>query len=166
MEKWCTLNKYPMYYFSTLGNVRHIYSIKNRKIIKDKKGYCNITIRHNNKMHKIYIHKIIALLNIPNPDNLPQVNHKDGNKQNNSIDNLEWCTAKQNIQHAHATGIVNVCKGSNQHMAKITEEQVNIIRTEIVNGKKQKDIAKYFNVSPSLICNINKGRTWKHVKKP
>lgn len=73
-------------------------------------GYLTITIRHEETKETITlsVHRLVALAWIPNPDDKPQVNHKDGKKQNNSVANLEWCTAQQNSQHAWETGLVRM----------------------------------------------------------
>lgn len=65
-------------------------------------GYCRFAV----KKKKYRLHRALALAFIPNPLNLPQVNHKDGNKLNNSLDNLEWCSAQGNIQHAYDKGLM------------------------------------------------------------
>lgn len=66
---------------------------------KDKAGYLRVTLCEKGKQHRIAVHRLVAMKYIPNPQNLPQVNHKDGNKQNNSVENLEWCDARGNQQH-------------------------------------------------------------------
>ena len=61
----------------------------------------------------LYIHRAIALAFIPNPENKPCINHKDGNKLNNSIDNLEWCTHQENMIHAGKTGLLYISRKTN-----------------------------------------------------
>lgn len=68
-------------------------------------GYFRIQIWKNNKCKFVSWHRVVAETFIPNPNNLPCVNHKDGNKQNNSVDNLEWCSQSENIKHAWETGL-------------------------------------------------------------
>ena len=96
------------YYVSSWGRVKSLKFGKER-ILKPNligKGYPAVHISYFNKKQKCQIiHKLVAMAFIPNPDNKPQVNHKDGNKLNNHIDNLEWTTIKENIQHAYDTGL-------------------------------------------------------------
>ena len=69
------------------------------------KGYYVISLVKNKIKKQLRIHRLVAQAFIPNPDNLPQVNHKDGNKQNNCVDNLEWCTGKHNIKESWRLGL-------------------------------------------------------------
>ena len=69
-------------------------------------GYLQIKVCFENKSKSKYIHRLVAEAFLENPDNLPFVNHKDGNKKNNSVENLEWCTHKDNIAHAFSTGLL------------------------------------------------------------
>jgi hypothetical protein len=68
-------------------------------------GYFRIAIRINDKIKTIRVHRLVAEAFLPNPDNKPQVNHKDGNKLNNHVSNLEWSTSKENLQHAWENGM-------------------------------------------------------------
>ena len=77
------------------------------KTFPDNKGYHRIRVTIERKKVSFKLHRQVALLFIPNPDNLPQVNHKDGNKNNNAVSNLEWCTNKQNAHHAIENGLWN-----------------------------------------------------------
>lgn len=85
------------------------YYLRKGKILKqtiNSKGYSCVTIKYLDGSQKVItVHQLIAKTFIPNPDNKPQINHIDGNKQNNNINNLEWCTAKENIIHAYKTGL-------------------------------------------------------------
>lgn len=86
-----------------------VYSLKTRKFLKfhDRKGYLGFAISVNNKRKDLALHRMLAETFIPNPNNLPQVNHKDGNKQNNDLLNLEWCTCSYNVQHAYDNGLAH-----------------------------------------------------------
>ena len=86
-----------------------IYSSKHKKFLTpdvEKLGYHQVTLfDENGRKNRIKVHRLVAMTYIENPDNLPQVNHKDGDKSNNSVSNLEWCTAYQNNKHARDNGL-------------------------------------------------------------
>ena len=71
------------------------------------RAYASVSYQDSGKQKREYVHRLVANAFLPNPEKLPQVNHKDGNPRNNAVDNLEWCTGKYNIQHAYATGLIN-----------------------------------------------------------
>ncbi len=107
-EKWISSYE-ETYSVDTLGSV-YSYKFNKKKKIKsrpDAKGYLLVGLHHNGitKTHKV--HRIVAMAFIPNPENKPQVNHKDGNKQNNYYCNLEWATSEENLLHAYRTGLKN-----------------------------------------------------------
>ena len=101
-----------------VSNYGDIYSIRSKKILKGeitKKGYIRVRLTNNNRM---LIHVIVAKTFIPNPQNKPQVNHKDGNKQNNCVDNLEWCTQSENMVHALSNKLRIAPKGKDVYNSK------------------------------------------------
>ena len=92
-----------LYQVSNLGRVRSLGNDKTRKerILKPKinnKGYLQVILCKNGKVKTFLVHRLVATAFIPNPDNLPVVNHRDENPLNNCVDNLEWCTQKYNVQ--------------------------------------------------------------------
>lgn len=103
MELWKDVEGYEgKYQVSNWGRVRNA---KRNIIIKpylNHKGYEKVSLSRGTKgnTNKHRVHRLVAQAFIPNPNNLPQVNHKDGNKRNNSVSNLEWCTNAQNAHHA------------------------------------------------------------------
>lgn len=92
-----------------ISNLGRVYSIKNDIILKpgyDGKKYSTVSL-YNKKKYHFKIHRLVAKYFIPNPNNYPQINHIDGNKQNNRIDNLEWCDQSHNIKEAYRLGLIH-----------------------------------------------------------
>src|SRR5699024_4725647 len=128
------------------------------------------SITKNNRYVKIHLdkfyplHKLVAQHFIPNPDNLPQVNHKDGNRYNNSADNLEWCTSKQNVKHAYATGLKSN-HGELDPIRKLNANQVKKIwalRHTNLTARQIRDKLK-LNVSIAAVKSVRQGKNWKSV---
>jgi hypothetical protein len=102
-EIWLPVVGYEGYYeVSNLGRVRSL-----RKTLKNniRNGYCQVGLFINGNRKIVYVHRLVAEVFIINPDNKPEVNHKDGIKTNNNVFNLEWATFKENNQHAFKTGL-------------------------------------------------------------
>lgn len=128
-------------------------------------GYPHVTIRYNNLFKGFSLHRLLALAFIDNPDNLPCVNHKDGNKLNYSLDNLEWCTHVKNIRHAYKNGLMVTAKGSDNPSSKLDRDKVNQILDIVKNTEKSyKVIGEEFGVSASCIGDIIKGKVWNNNK--
>jgi hypothetical protein len=108
--------------------------------------------------HRIKLHRLVAMCFIPNPENKPYVNHKNGIKTDNHVNNLEWCTIKENMAHAFKNGLI-VPKGR----AKLTATSVLIIREAVKKGYSHNLVANYFKVLPGTIKNIHNGETWKYL---
>ena len=98
IEIWRPVIGYENYEISSLGRIRNVITGKVLKPLKGKNGYLHIDL----KSKHCYIHRLVAEAFIPNPDNLPLINHKDENPLNNCVDNLEWCTHKYNINYGTA----------------------------------------------------------------
>lgn len=99
MEVWKKIEDYPRYEVSSLGKVRR--SGKILKPFNNPAGYLYLSLFHNGLSKRVAVHRLVATCFIPNPDNKPMVNHLDGVKSNNKLENLEWVTCKENSHHAH-----------------------------------------------------------------
>lgn len=140
-----------------------VYSTKTNKFFnpsKTKDGYLKVALRANNKAYYFRVHKLVAMTYLDNPNNLPEVNHKDFNKSNNCLDNLEWISHEDNMIHAK---INNRFKGDKPI-------QKAYIFTNIYNGKSFtilgiKNVGKYFGLKPDSLKAIrNNANTGKYIK--
>lgn len=135
----------------------------------DESGYLSFnigfTVDGKQKYKTLRIHRLVAMGFIPNPNNYPEVNHKNGDKMKNDITNLEWCTGLENIQHAWKNGLIKGLKGHENGRAKLDESKVKEIK-EKYTGKRGEiaSLAKEYNVSWSLIKFIVSNKNWTHVK--
>jgi hypothetical protein len=173
MEVWKTINGYENYEISSLGRVKSLsrktnfgcsYIISKEIILKywmDKKGYSYVTLRSNNLSKNFLVHRLVGLHFIENPFNKPQINHIDGNKLNNKIENLEWATAKENLKHAVETGL-NKIKGVYHYDSKFTEEDVIFIRKSKLT---QRELSERFNVAQTTISHVKLFKTYKDVRE-
>lgn len=101
-EIWKTIEDYPNYMISNMGRIKSVWFGKERLLrLIMVKGYLMVNLCKNGKGKKFQIHRLVAQAFIPNPDNLPQVNHKDENPKNNCVENLEWCNAKYNANYGN-----------------------------------------------------------------
>ena len=147
------LKEYPDYIISEAGD---IFSTLNRKVKKlspgrKASGYRFIGLRCGSGGKDKYemVHRLVAKTFISNPDNKPEVNHKDGDKDNNSVQNLEWALPKENINHAIKLGLINIesnCKLS-------VNDVISIYKS---TGKTYQNIGKEYNVSAQTVCSIKK----------
>ena len=155
-----------IYQINEQGNV---FSLKRKAYLKPhlSSGYPTVDLWKNNKGTHSRIHRLLAILFLPNPENKPFINHKEGNKLNNSLSNLEWCTAKENINHALATGLMKL---SNSFLNKQTEKirlckrkytikQVRQLRHLVDSGMLITEAAKQTGIRyPSARRLVREGR--------
>lgn len=127
----------------------------------ERLGYYFVQLYLNKKMKNLVIHRLVAKAFLSNPDNLPVVNHKDGNKTNNIHTNLEWCTNAYNHEHATKMGLKPF--GTRVGTSKLTEHAVHAIKWFLRKGVSHAELAKAFKVDRSNISLIAEGKGWKSV---
>ena len=126
-EQWKPIERFNgEYEVSNLGRVRSMkkYRGMTARIMPQtvqRKGYYAVTCWMDNKAICVKVHRLVIEAFKPNPDNMPCINHIDGNKLNNHIDNLEWCTYQQNMQHAVRTGLTHPHQWTDEERKQISE---------------------------------------------
>jgi hypothetical protein len=129
------------------------------KIQIDKEtGYIRVTLTKKNIRKHISIHRLVGIHFITNPNNKPVINHINGIKLDNRIENLEWVSHAENNQHAFYIGLNR--KGEEHSSSKLTEKEVLEIRSSGLSSCK---LAKIYNVSSKCILNIKNNKSWKHI---
>lgn len=181
-EIWKDIGGYEgMYQVSSFGRVKSLErkSQNTKRHIKehfikqfdDTNGYLRFSMFKNKKKVTLSIHRIVAETFIPNPNNYPCVNHKDGNKQNNCIENLEWCTYKYNTEHAWKTGLAKPkYNGYGVRAERII--QYNLENIPIAIYMSCRMASKINNISYKNISECVRGKSktaggykWKFLKK-
>lgn len=157
MEIWKTIVEYENYYeVSNLGKVKSLKNYKDKLLtsISSNQNYQCIYLYKNKIKKHFRIHRLVALAFIPNPKNKSQVNHKNGDKTNNCVDNLEWCTGKENTIHAHRTGLVKKKIGKNNHRSKpIIQYDLNENFIKEWENARQAQSLGFTNSGISRCCN-------------
>lgn len=128
-----------------------------------REGYlCCLLTDVFKKKKTVKLHRLVAIAFIPNPENKEFVNHINGIKTDNRVDNLEWVTKSENTIHAYKLGLMNVPLGENNYQTTLTSKEVLEIRA-IGKTMRGVDVAKKYNVGKHVICNILSRKTWKHI---
>ena len=110
----------------------------------------------------MFIHRLMALTYLPNPENKEEVNHIDGNKLNNKLSNLEWVTKKENMLHAHKLKLRdNTGEGNPRKI--LSEEEVLEIYEALYDGARNCDMADKYNVDRGTIASIKSKQNWSHI---
>jgi NUMOD4 motif/HNH endonuclease len=170
MELWKSVVGYEgLYEVSNRGMIRSLdkelkhdsrggISVRKGKILKPglRDDYRSVVLTNSDGCsNSKKVARLVAEAFIPNPKKLPQVNHKDLDKQNDHVSNLEWMTNSQNHKHAVLNEV---------YAQKLTAEDILKIRKLIAKGKPKKHIGKMFGITGAMVCKINKRETWSHVK--
>lgn len=167
IEIWKPIIGFEKYYLvSNTGKIKSLRRNKLRSLTPNTKGYLQISLSGDlgAKITVFRIHRLVGEYFIPNPNNLPQLNHLDGDKNNNNNWNLAWCTNRENCIHAFEHGLRKSKAGIDVYNSRFTTDNIREIRDLLKSGiYKHVDIAKKFNVSKSVITAINTGRSYKSV---
>jgi len=170
MESWKEVVGYEGWYeISDLGRTKRIKAATNTyagRILKpglDGDGYHKVSLSKAGDIRSVKVHKMVITAFIgPRPEG-KQINHIDGDKSNNRLDNLEYVTQSENMLHAYKIGLESQ-RGEKNNYSKLTEENVHEIR-RLVGEESQKSMAKRFGVAQETINGVVKGRNWAWLKE-
>ncbi len=173
-EIWKPVVGYDMLYeVSDLGRVRG--AIEKTELITGKKagnikraqvnksGYLVTLVWKNNHPQAVKVHRLIAEAFIPNPENKRTVNHINGIKTDNRLENLEWATHKENHKHARENGLYPIKTGEDSKSAKLINQDVIEIRILKENGIRTETIAKLFDIHINTVSLITSRKVWTHI---
>lgn len=165
-ERWRRIPKHPEYAVSSWGRIVSFKFGKKRikKGCPTMKGYVGIHVITKGVRKWFSVHRLVAIAFLPNPNNLPEVNHKDGNKANNCVDNLEWVTHLDNAKHASNMGLLITVFGEQHHNAKLNGAKVAAIRRRYATGQyTQKQLGDTYGVDGTIISDVVRRKIWKHI---
>lgn len=152
------------YTISNLGIVRSLLTGKEMKPYITSKGYARVNLRfaHSREYKSLLVHRLVAGNFLSNPNNYKEINHKDCNRLNNNVNNLEWCDRFYNVKYAFEKGRASN-KGVRNPNSKLNEDDVEAIKAMMKTGRFfQSDIAKLFNVHKNTIQMIDSNKTWSN----
>lgn len=180
-EKWVPVAGYEnLYEVSNCGGVRSIGRMvdnwpKGKRFIEgrtlkttnEKCWYPCVDLRGIKGVRKVeQVHRLVAKAFIERVPGKPFINHKDGIKINNNVNNLEWCTQKENMEHASRLGLLSTetsGPGEKSPAAKLNDGSVLEIKRRLLKGERCADICRDYPVGESAIREIAKGRSWSHI---
>ena len=172
-EEWRDIIDYEgLYQVSNLGEVKSLEKLRGIVIKKEhllslmerRDGYCQVTLTKNGKSVKKLVHVLVAQAFIPNYENKKTVNHIDGNKQNNTVNNLEWNTQRENIIHAYENGLK--ARGTQRKDSKLSAIQVKEILDNYIPYDRKfgtRALAHKYNVNKTTIWRIVNNKSYKDI---
>ena len=150
----------------SVSNYGRVYSKRRDKFLKlcvNSSNYKKCVLKGKN----LYVHRLVAQAFIDNPNNLEEVNHKDGNKWNNNVDNLEWVSKSKNAKHAFDLGLRNISGYTRYKVAQsghiFSQMNIDLIFEMYAEGMSKKEIAQKMGCYDSTICNILNGKTYNQI---
>jgi hypothetical protein len=177
-ENWKNIDEEGLYQVSNLGRVRSTKRIVLRKnganhtvagrILKpatDVRGYFRVAFKLNNgKLTTYKVHRLVAKAFILNLENKPEVNHINGIKDDNRVENLEWCTGSENSLHAYKNGLIQPKRGEKNGNSKLTDKQVLEIREKYIpHIYPSRKLGIEYGVNKSIILDIVNRKIWTHI---
>jgi len=176
-EKWKDIKNYEGYYqVSNKGKVRGVARLingggsQNKRFIKEKvlknhvkqNGYCQVRLTKDGISKDFLVHRLVAISFKGTIEGSPHVNHIDGNKQNNKLDNLEWCNTFENMQHAFDIGLVDN-RGIKSPNNKYSEAQILLVKKLLQEGHSNVTISKMTGVNRTTVYRVKIGKQWSHL---
>lgn len=164
---------YSNYFINSNGEIYSKLSNKMMKTQTNRYGYLQVMLYNNHKGKLLTIHRLVAQTFIPNPENLPQVNHKNGVKTDNRVENLEFCTAAYNNQHAWDNGLkekarevsrnYNIKRAQEACTRHLDYQLIQLFDDIFINpdNLSERKIAAKHNVSRGVVSNIKRNRSLK-----
>lgn len=175
MEEWKIVEDFPRYEVSNLGNIRSTRNGRPKYCLISAAGYWETQFKIDGKRLTVKVHRLVAhaFLEPPSKEliehcssNYPYVvcvNHKDGNKLNNNISNLEWVSHKENSKHAWDNGLTPALKGELNGRAKLNDSLVHEICLFYQEGGSPKQAIIKFGISRQQATKISSGHAWMHI---
>lgn len=167
VEIWKDIENFKgLYQVSNFGKVKSFHKTNLGNILKaydNGRGYLFVHLCKDGKRKYGYIHKLVAKAFLKNPKKHTVVNQVDGNRKNNKENNLEWCTQKQNMEHASRNNLI--LKGERCHKSKLKNKDVVKIRKMYKEQKiTHRELGKMFKICPTVVSRIINKKIWKHLK--
>ena len=161
MEIWKEVKGYEnLYYVSDKGNIKSAYKNIILRFAYTYNGYRRVKLFGKGKPKTCMVHRLVAEAFIPNPSNKEQVNHIDGNKTNNSVENLEWCTQSENLRHACKMGLIDTSKAWHIQEKKVYQKTLD--GKIIKEWNSLSEASRNLNIPVGNISHCCKGRI-KHA---
>ncbi|AHK11501.1 homing endonuclease HNH [Shewanella sp. phage 1/40] len=162
MKKIKGYSRYSIDECGVIKNIKRDYILQPRN--SGYGAYLTVALINDSGVRKTkFVHRLVAENFLAKENGRFIVNHKDGNKYNNHINNLEWCTVAENVQHAYDTGLHIKASGVDSPNTKLSSQKVHNICASLMGGLQITSVAEIHNVSVSIVRNIKKGSCFKEI---